>query len=303
MDPRHSGLSQVIRRQQVTPFIGVYDVFSATLAAQRFDNLFLSGFGFAASHYGLPDVGFIAWTDMLAHAQRIRNVLPDVRLLVDIDDGYGDADIAGQVTRAFDQLGVFGVVLEDQQRPRRCGHMGGKLILPLDEYLRKLESVLQNRSRLFVIARTDASEPEEIFRRARSFEEVGADAVLADGISDLSVLEELRRAVNCPIAFNQLAGGKSPACDWKQLETLGVSVAIYSTPCLFAAQRAMEVALEQLKESGGSLEVAETHDAVLDDCNEVLYANLLPRPESPMIENGDTRLNGTSTRTSFAART
>ena len=80
-------LHQSITAGKTMPFIGVYDAFSASVAARYFDGLFVSGFGFAASHYGLPDIGFIAWPDILAFVQRLRGVLPSHHLLVDIDDG------------------------------------------------------------------------------------------------------------------------------------------------------------------------------------------------------------------------
>ena len=88
------------------PFIGVYDAFSASVAARHFDGLFVSGFGFAASYYGLPDIGFIAWPDILAFVQRLRSILPAQHLLVDIDDGYCDTEIACHVVSALDSLGV-----------------------------------------------------------------------------------------------------------------------------------------------------------------------------------------------------
>jgi len=87
-------LRQAVLSRDITPFIGVYDVFSATLAGQHFDALFISGFGFAASFYGLPDIGFITWSDIVSYVQRIRTVLPAHHLLVDIDDGYCDPEVA-----------------------------------------------------------------------------------------------------------------------------------------------------------------------------------------------------------------
>ncbi len=78
----------------VSPFIGVFDAFSATIASKFSSNLFLSGFGFAASHYGLPDLGYISWSDIVQEAWRIRQVLPHHKLLVDIDDGYADTGTA-----------------------------------------------------------------------------------------------------------------------------------------------------------------------------------------------------------------
>src|SRR4051794_29856844 len=89
----------------IAPFIGIFDAFSATIAASYSPNLFYSGFGFAASHYGLPDVGYIAWSDIVQAAWRIRQILPEHALLVDIDDGYVDTAVACHVTRQLDMMG------------------------------------------------------------------------------------------------------------------------------------------------------------------------------------------------------
>lgn len=302
MEHPYPTASPVLRPDAITPFIGVYDAFSASLAAQRCSTLFLSGFGFAASHYGMPDVGFITWTDMVDYVRRIQSVLPRTDLLVDIDDGYGDPEVACHVARTLDRMGVFGVVLEDQKRPRRCGHVGGKQVLPLDEYLRKLDRVLRSRSRLFVVARTDASEPDEILRRVQAFREAGADAVLADGIRDLALLERIRREVGGPIAFNQLAGGKSPMCNRAQLRELGVSIVIYSTPCLFAAQRAIETALDALEEADGSLEAALSRDAVLSECDQILNDNLSGQAGAIDSIDAHFRINGGLRQAAGAAK-
>ncbi len=263
-----------LRRQPVTPFLGIYDVFSATLAARHFEALFVSGFGFAASHYGLPDVGFVSWADLLNFVQRVRAVVPDHQLLVDIDDGYGDTEVACHVARSLETLGASGLVLEDQARPRSCGHLNGKRILPLEDYLDKLSAVLAARHDLFVVARTDATEADEIKRRVVAFRQAGCDAVLADGITSLDLLAEISALVDCPVVFNQIAGGKSPVCSLSELQALGVGLAIYSTPCLFAAQAAVDEALRALRLEDGSLATASTRDAALPACNEVLMQNL-----------------------------
>lgn len=119
-------LREAIATHSPVPQIGVYDVLSASLAARHFEGAFLSGFSFAASYYGLPDNGFIAWSDMVAFAQRTRVILPDRHIMVDIDDGYCDTEVACHVVHLLEAAGASGVVLEDQQRPRRCGHVDGK---------------------------------------------------------------------------------------------------------------------------------------------------------------------------------
>lgn len=278
-DPPHPAspggrLRAALAEREITPFIGVHDVFSASIAAERHDALFVSGFGFAASHYGLPDVGFITWSDVLSHVQRIRTVLPSHHLLVDIDDGYCDPEVACHVVSLLEASGASGVVLEDQARPRRCGHFDGKQIMELDPYLAKLRQVLATRRDLFVVARTDSSDPADIERRILAFSEAGADAVLVDGLKSLDTVRHLSRKVGQPFCFNQIAGGKSPACTLTELKEAGVRIAIYSTPMLFSAQAAMRDALEDLARADGSLAGSRVG---VKDCNEVLQRNLARR--------------------------
>ena len=272
------GLRARISREDIVPFIGVYDVFSASLAARHYDTLFLSGFSFAASHYGLPDIGFIAWSDLVSFVHRVRALLPNAHLLVDIDDGYGDPEVACHVVSLLEAAGASGVILEDQQRPRRCGHLDGKQILPLDQFVTKLERVLATRREMVVVARTDASDAEEIRRRARAFEAAGADAILVDGQTNFDLIRTLKAEIGRPLAFNQIAGGKSPRCSLPDLAAAGVSLAIYSTPCLFAAQAAVAAAIGCLKHTDGLLlEPVPGRSVGLKDCVSILQENLARR--------------------------
>ena len=267
-------MREAVQRQEIVAFIGAYDVFSATLAGRHFDALFVSGFGFAASYYGLPDVGFITWSDIVSYVQRIRTVLPAHHLLVDIDDGYGDPEVACHVISVLEASGASGVILEDQKRPRRCGHFEGKQIMALDEYLAKLREVLSSRRDLFVIARTDSADPDDVARRVQAFAEAGADAVLADGLPSLETVRQLAKTVQKPFCFNQIAGGKSPTCTLGELREAGVKIAIYSTPCLFPVQAAIEKALGDLREVDGSLSASPIG---LKHCTKVLSENLARR--------------------------
>ncbi|MEW2293870.1 isocitrate lyase/PEP mutase family protein [Streptomyces sp. NPDC006743] len=247
-------LRQQIAGPGTTPLIGVYDMYSASIAAEHYDGMFVSGFGFAASYYGLPDIGFIAWPDMVAFVQRLRGAFPAHHLLVDIDDGYVDPEVACHVVEGLERIGASGVILEDQKRPRRCGHADGKQVLPLDEYLAKLEKVLATRQDLVVVARTDATDEADILRRAEALAATEADVILVDGIRSVDWIRRVREVVGGkPLLFNQIAGGKSPRLSLSELSDLGVDVAIYSTPCLFAAHEAMDSALAELRRADGRL--------------------------------------------------
>ncbi|GAB2622368.1 oxaloacetate decarboxylase [Streptomyces capparidis] len=284
-----SRLRAAIAQEGTTPIIGIFDMLSASVAARHYDGLFVSGFGFAASHYGLPDIGFIAWPDIVAFVQRLRLALPRQHLLVDIDDGYVDPETACHVVQHLEAIGASGVVLEDQKRPRRCGHVGGKQVLPLDEYLEKLAMVLDARRDLVVVARTDATEEEEMLRRAAALAATDADVVLVDGVRSVEQIRGVRAAVRGkPLLFNQIAGGRSPMLSLPELTELGVDVAVYSTPCLFAAHAAIDRALGELKRSGGRLPAPGEDGVGVPEAFALLERNISrhhARPE-PELEYG-----------------
>jgi 2-methylisocitrate lyase-like PEP mutase family enzyme len=277
-------LREAIGSQDVTALIGIFDMFSASLAARHYDGLFVSGFGFAASHYGLPDIGFIAWPDMVGFVQRLRLAFPSHHLLVDIDDGYVDPEVACHVVRHLEAIGASGVILEDQKRPRRCGHADGKQILPLEEYLAKLELVLGTRDDLVVVARTDATDEAEILRRAEALAATAADVVLVDGVRSVEWISKIRGVTGTkPLLFNQIAGGRSPRLSLPELKDLGVDVAIYSTPCLFAAQTAIEEALIALKDGDGRLPVPHPNAIGVAAATALLEHNIGRRQGHPYV--------------------
>jgi 2-methylisocitrate lyase-like PEP mutase family enzyme len=250
-----------VHNEGTTPLIGIFDMYSASLAAKHYGGMFVSGFGFAASYYGLPDIGFIAWPDMVSFVQRLRLAFPQQHLLVDIDDGYVDPEVACHVVDNLERIGASGVILEDQQRPRRCGHVSGKQILPIEQYLEKLNLVLETRTELLVVARTDATEEREILRRAEILAATDADVLLVDGVRSVEWIRKVRSVVGGkPLLFNQIAGGLSPRLSLTELEELGINVAIYSTPCLFAAHTAMAHALIELRANDGRLAEVKSDD-------------------------------------------
>jgi 2-methylisocitrate lyase-like PEP mutase family enzyme len=276
-----------IRTNRLVALIGVYDVFSAQIAATRFEGVFCSGYGFAASAYGLPDVGYVNWRDMADFATKIRHAIPHTHVLVDVDDGFGDEVVASNTIRILESNGLSAVMMEDQKRPRRCGHFEGKEVLPVPEYLTKLSKVLRTRQSIFVIARTDASDPSEGIERAVAYAEAGADGVMVEAIRDLKTISKLRSYVSVPIMVNQLHGGKSPNWHFDEMEEAGASIVICSTPCLFAAQYGIERYLDLMLETN---RLPSQGTASMADCARVLDGNgtTVPprREEYPLPRRG-----------------
>jgi 2-methylisocitrate lyase-like PEP mutase family enzyme len=269
-----------IQKKKLLPLIGVYDVFSAKIVSERFEGVFCSGYGYAASAYGLPDVGYVNWRDMADFATKIRHAIPTTHILVDVDDGFGDEVVASNTIRILESNGLSAVMMEDQKRPRRCGHFGGKIILPVEEYLIKLSRVIETRQSIFVIARTDATDPSEAIDRAVSYAEGGADGVMMEAIRDLKTISKLRTHVSVPIMINQLHGGKSPDWRFDELEEAGASIVICSTPCLFAALYGIERYLDMMLEMNY---LPSENTASMDDCLRVLNGTAVQ--ESPEHEN------------------
>jgi 2-methylisocitrate lyase-like PEP mutase family enzyme len=271
-----------IAEKRLLCLIGVYDVFSARIAAERFEGVFCSGYSYAASAYGLPDVGYVNWRDMADFATKIRHGIPSTHILVDVDDGFGDEIVASNTIRILESNGLSAVMMEDQKRPRKCGHFEGKEILPIPEYLTKLTKVLETRQSIFILARTDASDPSEGIERAIAYAEAGADGVMVEAIRDLDTIVRLRSHVDVPIMINQLHGGKSPNWRFDELEDAGASIVICSTPCLFAAQYGMERYLDMMLEQNC---VPSEETASMADCARVLNGptSLTDGPEPALL--------------------
>jgi 2-methylisocitrate lyase-like PEP mutase family enzyme len=235
------------------PFVGVFDVFSASLAAKKWEAIFCSGYCFSASYYGLPDAGFITWSDMADWVARLRLLLPDTHIAVDIDDGYGHDKLVEMVIRRMELSGASAVILEDQRRPKKCGHLPGKEVVPIDEYVKKLKAALRARNSLFIVARTDASTLEEGIRRVTTYAKLGVDCVMVEGITDLAHIRKIRDAVpaGVHVLVNMVEGGRTPTVPMHELAKLGAQLALFSMPMLFAAHAAMEYALNRLIETDG----------------------------------------------------
>ena len=116
-----------IRQKKIMLLIGVYDVFSAKIVSERFEGVFCSGYSFAASAYGLPDVGYVNWRDMTDFATKIRHAIPRTHILVDVDDGFGDEIVASNTVRILESNGLSAVMMtitDSHRAARNCAGCG-----------------------------------------------------------------------------------------------------------------------------------------------------------------------------------
>src|SRR5437588_4955822 len=193
---------------------GVWDALSARLAAEAdFDVLFVSGYATAATLLGLPDFGYLTQTEIAEVARRVCASVPGAAVVVDGDTGHGNALNTIRTVQLLEAAGAAGVFLEDQVWPKKCGHLAGKRVVPREEWLAKLRAALDQRDRLFVVARTDARAAiglEEACDRARAARDVGVDAVFGEAPASAADLEAVAAAVPDAVRVaNMIEAGKT----------------------------------------------------------------------------------------------
>ena len=248
---------------------GVAECVGARLVAEQgFDALYMTGAGTTASRLGMPDVGLLGVTEMADNAGRIADAA-GLPLIADADTGYGGPINVRRTIRCYERAGVAGVHLEDQDWPKRCGHLAGKTLIPVEEMCAKVRAAVDARSDpdFIVIARTDAIAVEGFeaaLGRAKAYEEAGADVLFVEAPTTMEQAEAIPRAFARPTLYNMAMSGKTPVLPGSEIEALGYGVVIYPGLSLSAAIPAIRRALAELRETGGieasSAEMASFRD-------------------------------------------
>ena len=249
-----NGMAERFRQLLASPegieLPGCYDVLSAAILEQvGFKAVFLSGYGVAASLLGNPDIGLTTLVETSLMTKSVSSAL-HVPLVVDADNGYGNEDNVVRTVSELEHSGAAAMILEDQVFPKRCGHAGGKKVIALDQYMRKLECALKARqTAMCVVARTDAATIDEGILRAKQFHAAGADVLLIDGLPSHEALERVGAEVPGHKIINLIHGGKTPLLPSRVLHELGFRIVLYSTPALYTAAHTLLAAMQRLQET------------------------------------------------------
>jgi len=230
---------------------GAHDALAARLIQRAgFGGFFVGGFGAVGARFGVPDIGLKSLGDI---SLAVRDILAacDLPALVDADDGYGDVKNVVQTVHTYERMGVGALFLEDQRWPKRCGHLEGKSVVPVEEHEAKIRAAAQEKMNrdTFLIARTDARAVtglDDAMRRAERYLKAGADCIFIEALRTVEELERVGKAFDLQVA-NPLAGGVSPILRPEEYYRLGFKILPYGIDLILRVTRTMQLALEDMR--------------------------------------------------------
>ena len=250
--------------------VGAFNALVAKLIERAgFDAIYISGAGLANSA-GLPDVGLLTLTEVAAEAKLICNSV-SVPVILDADTGFGEAINVGRTVRELEQVGLAGIHIEDQEFPKRCGHLPGKRLVSAKAMIEKIQAAKDARTDpdFLIIARTDArgvTNLEDAIQRAMLYVEAGADALFPDALQSAEELAAFSKGVattfsttaRTPLLLaNMTEFGKTPYLNVNELESLGYHLIIFPLTLMRVMLKSVDIALQDLKETGGQVKLLD----------------------------------------------
>ena len=246
-------MGKILRERGAAVVPGVYDALSAKIAARAgFEATFVTGYGASASHLGMPDMGFLNQGDLCDIVRRVCAAV-EIPVVADADTGYGNELNVRQTVRRLVGAGARGCFLEDQQWPKRCGHMRGKRVVPRDEFAGKIRAAAEERggADFFIVARTDSVATDgldEALARMRAAREAGADGFFVEAPEDRGQMLRVCAEAPRPLVANMIEGGKTPLLPRRDLQEMGYALILYPLTAAYAAARAVSDSLAALGE-------------------------------------------------------
>ncbi|PRZ42184.1 2-methylisocitrate lyase-like PEP mutase family enzyme [Antricoccus suffuscus] len=230
---------------------GVYDGLTAALTASNgFPAAYMSGAAVASS-LGLPDLGLATQTELASRVQLLTGVLGDIPLIADADTGFGDIINVVRTVQLYERAGVSAIQIEDQEMPKKCGHLDSKRVISTAAFCKKIEAAVEARSDsdLVIIARTDSRASlgyEEAVDRVNAYADAGADMIFLEAAQTVDEVLDVPTRVGVPALFNLVPRGKTPDMDLDDLKAAGYGLVIAPGLAFGAAAEAINEALKVL---------------------------------------------------------
>jgi methylisocitrate lyase len=244
-------LRALVARKSAHAVPGAYDGLSALLARQvGFEALYLSGATFSAS-MALPDLGLFTLDEVARKAREIVRA-SDLPLIVDCDTGFGEALNVMQTVRVMEEAGAACVQIEDQQLPKKCGHLNDKKLAPIDEMCRKVAAAKKASNEMLICARTDAaaSSFDDAISRARRYREAGADIIFVEALATRQDIVQARNEIAAPLLANMTEFGRTPDLSLQEWDDAGYELVIFPVSAFRVAAGAVQQFYGSLRRNG-----------------------------------------------------
>ena len=234
---------------------GAYDCLTAAIIEKAgFPAVYMTGAGTSVARIGYPDLALATATEMMSNAAAIAATV-GVPVIADADTGYGGTMNVRRTIREYERTGVAAVHIEDQQFPKRCGHLDDKRVVPIDEMVQKIRAAADARTDddFTLIVRTDALAVtgwDDTMRRCDAFTEAGADALFVEAIRSPEEAADVVARISVPLLYNFVESGKSPLLNVSELESLGFKIVIFPGSAFMAVAHTVARVMADLKTFG-----------------------------------------------------
>jgi 2-methylisocitrate lyase-like PEP mutase family enzyme len=262
MQERASRLSRRLKEKGLVVAPGVFELISAKIADRMgFDCLYVTGYGLVASHLGLPDAGIATYSDMVGRVAQIGK-MTQTPFIADADTGYGGLLNVQHTVRGYEAAGACGIQIEDQEFPKKCGHMLGRRVIAAEDMAAKVRVARDSRDSkdFLVVARTDARTTQgldEALRRAELYLKSGADVLFVESPESVEEMRKIgERFRGVPLLANMVEGGRTPVLSKKDLEDIGYKIAIFPALGFLSMGAALEKAYGELKQKGSTTNIS-----------------------------------------------
>ena len=253
---------------------GAYDCLTAKLIETAgFPAVYMTGAGTSVARLGYPDLALATMTEMRDNAAAIAAIV-DIPVIADADTGYGGILNIRRTIRQYERSGVAALHLEDQESPKRCGHLNDKRVIPLTDMLPKIRAAVDARTDddFTIIVRTDALAVtgwDDAIRRCQEYINAGADALFVEALRTPDEVARAARELDIPLLYNYVETGKSPLLSAQELERLGFKIVIFPASALLTATQAIRQTLAALKQQGTTAHLLANMTS-LQDCFEAV---------------------------------
>lgn len=234
---------------------GAYDCLTASIIQQAgFPAIYMTGAGTSVARLGYPDLALATMSEMLSNASDIVSVV-DVPVIADADTGYGGILNIQRTVRQYERSGVAAIHIEDQESPKRCGHLDNKRVIPAEDMVQKIRAAVDARTDpdFTIIVRTDALAVtgwDDSMRRCEDYIKAGADVLFVEALRTPEEAERAAKSLDVPLLYNYVETGKSPLIPASELEALGFKIVIFPVSALLTICRVVTDLMGELKQKG-----------------------------------------------------